>query len=76
MSSPINPIASLPAYPVDFQAHYSSSDISSCEANLSAFINWILRQSSTGQYSPDVAIRLLDRAWEAQKQLWQLRHQV
>lgn len=43
------------------------------EAHLSSFIRWALRVTSSGEYSGDLAIELLEQAWSAQKLLWQLR---
>jgi hypothetical protein len=43
------------------------------EIHLDAFIDWALRESRSPQYSPQAALELLDRAWDAQKLLWQLR---
>jgi hypothetical protein len=43
------------------------------EKYLSQFILDSLQQTCTNQYSPDIALQILDRAWQAQKLLWQLR---
>jgi hypothetical protein len=45
------------------------------EAQLSAFVRWILTETCTNQHSPGEALKLLDQAWEAQKLLWRLRQQ-
>jgi hypothetical protein len=45
------------------------------EIRLRAFVQFTLRQTRTNCYSPDRAMQLLDRAWEAQKLLWRLRIQ-
>ena len=43
------------------------------EVSLAQFIRWALRVTASGEYSGDIAIALLDRAWAAQKLLWSLR---
>lgn len=43
------------------------------ELHLKAFVKSALQQSQAGKYSIDQNLHLLDRAWEAQKLLWQLR---
>jgi hypothetical protein len=45
------------------------------ELRLSAFIQLAHSQSQARRYSHDQTLHLLDRAWEAQKLLWQLRRQ-
>jgi hypothetical protein len=44
------------------------------EAELKALIQYALTQSRTGNCSTEAALELLDRAWVAQKMLWQLRN--
>lgn len=44
------------------------------EANLTIFIKKSIIQSY--QEKPDIAMKLLDSAWEAQKLLWQVREQT
>ena len=45
------------------------------ESELSAYVRWALRKTSSGEYSSDKSMRLLEKAWKAQKALWQLRKQ-
>lgn len=44
------------------------------EADLTIFIKKSIIQSY--QEEPDIALKLLDSAWEAQKLLWQLREET
>jgi hypothetical protein len=50
--------------------------IQDLELRLSAFIQLAHSQSQARRYSHDQTLHLLDRAWEAQKLLWQLRRQA
>jgi hypothetical protein len=43
------------------------------EQQLNVFISWVLRVTSTGEYSGIAAMELLDQAWTAQKLVWWLR---
>ena len=43
------------------------------EIRLSAFIRYSLQKTRTNQVSTDIALQLLNRAWEAQKLLWELQ---
>ncbi|XWK89699.1 MAG: hypothetical protein U7127_06440 [Phormidium sp.] len=43
------------------------------EAHLSSFVQWVLQTTSGENVPTDAALELLDRAWEAQKLLWQLQ---
>ena len=45
------------------------------EISLVAFIKFAHAQSQARRYSYDQTLHLLDRAWEAQKLLWQLRYE-
>ena len=45
------------------------------EIYLVAFIQFAHAQSQARRYSYDQNLHLLDRAWEAQKLLWQLRYE-
>jgi len=50
-------------------------NITNQELRLSEFIKFTLQQARIGRYPSNIAMQLLDRAWEAQKLLWQLRNQ-
>jgi hypothetical protein len=43
-------------------------------ARMQSFIQWALNQTRSKDYSTDEILSLLDEAWQAQKQLWQLRN--
>ncbi|HEY9634794.1 MAG TPA: hypothetical protein V6D14_15435 [Coleofasciculaceae cyanobacterium] len=43
------------------------------ETYLTTFIRWALRVTSNGECVGEMAVTLLEQAWEAQKLLWQLR---
>lgn len=45
------------------------------EVRLGAFVQWVLKKSCSGKYAPDASLKMMDRAWRAQKMLWRLRQQ-
>jgi hypothetical protein len=61
---------------IDLAATTSGSNtVISLESELSAYIRWALRKSNSGEYSTHKAMKLLEKAWKAQKALWRLRKQ-
>jgi hypothetical protein len=42
-------------------------------AILKAYVSHVLTETRTSKYPPQVALDMMDRAWEAQVLLWQLR---
>ncbi|XGV97567.1 MAG: hypothetical protein ACAF41_01170 [Leptolyngbya sp. BL-A-14] len=56
-----------------FVAPASSFNVSAQEIRLRAFIRFSLQKARTSEVSTDLALQLMDRAWEAQKLLWQLQ---
>jgi hypothetical protein len=62
--------------PITYIGTFKTTDRNSktdIEQQLNAFISWVLRVTTTGEYSGDVAMELLDQAWMAQKLVWWLR---
>lgn len=51
----------------------NQAPISDRELRLQAFIQSAHEMSRSGQYPPELTLSLLDRAWKAQKLLWELR---
>ncbi len=51
------------------------SSVVDFELRLSRFVSWVLQKSCSGQYPPQEALKMLDRAWQAQKMLWRLRQE-
>lgn len=54
---------------------FDPSTVVDLESELSAFVRWALRKSRSGEYSTDKSMKLLEKAWKAQKALWRLRKQ-
>lgn len=50
--------------------HDQKTDLEIC---LSTFVRKALHITSTGEYSVDTALAILDHAWIAQKLIWSLR---
>ncbi len=50
--------------------HNQNSDLEIC---LNTFVRRALHITSTGEYSVDTALAILDHAWTAQKLIWSLR---
>ncbi|BBC27126.1 hypothetical protein [Pseudanabaena sp. ABRG5-3] len=49
---------------------YQNIDLEIC---LNTFVRRALHSTSTGEYSVDTALAILDHAWIAQKLIWSLR---
>ncbi|OYQ64460.1 hypothetical protein B9G53_11605 [Pseudanabaena sp. SR411] len=50
--------------------HNQNTDLEIC---LNTFVRRALHITSTGEYSVDTALAILDHAWIAQKLIWSLR---
>jgi hypothetical protein len=75
MKSPVTILPIAPVCSAQWIAGSSLPDNPDLEMRLTQFIRWSLRQSQSGSYSPHQSMQWLNCAWEAQKQLWQLRKQ-
>ncbi|MEL6224477.1 MAG: hypothetical protein AAFR31_17715 [Cyanobacteria bacterium J06627_8] len=43
------------------------------ESQLLVFVKWSLRQSLLPQFTPAARMKILERAWQAQKKAWEIR---
>jgi hypothetical protein len=55
---------------VNNSCHNQNTNLEIC---LSTFVRRALHITSTGEYSVDTALAILDHAWTAQKLIWSLR---
>jgi hypothetical protein len=55
--------------------HSDSTSVINLEERLTQFVDAALKASYSQKYSPQSRMELLERAWKAQKLLWQLRAQ-
>ena len=46
----------------------------SLENQLVLFIQWSLRQSRSPQFTANARMKILERAWQAQKKVWAMRN--
>ncbi|WP_421655458.1 hypothetical protein [Leptothermofonsia sp. ETS-13] len=53
-----------------------SSSVIDLETKLNEFVQSALQKSCSGQYSIETSLGILDKAWKAQKFLWQLRQNL
>ena len=56
--------------------HSSGEDgtgLGNLEPYFTSSIQWFLRQSRSPQFTADVRMKLLERAWQIQKKVWEMR---
>jgi len=51
----------------------AAKETNNLEVHLISFIEWSLRQSRSPQLTAYARMKILERAWEAQKKVWAIR---
>jgi hypothetical protein len=70
------PSQSCSPQPIEIKGRVAAHAGSDLQIRLSRFIQYCLKQSCSTDCSTDEALQLLDKAWKAQKLLWQIRRQA